>query len=137
MESRDSIDHNMARTSRPILFNYIYIYCSCARKSGRRKNNAGTDKEEEKKLAGTLPDALEGMVNGKKVRGRRRYQLIDNIIINGLYEDTKKKDLQIFLPKGRSFTANAGTKIAVVQRLIFHCKLKNQGCTLLGMNRCA
>ena len=25
---------------------------SCARKSGRRKNNAGTDKEEEKKLAG-------------------------------------------------------------------------------------
>ena len=28
--------------------------CSCARKSGRRKNNAGTDKEEENKLAGTL-----------------------------------------------------------------------------------
>ena len=28
--------------------------CSCARKSGGRKNNAGTDKEEEKKLAGTL-----------------------------------------------------------------------------------
>ena len=28
--------------------------CSCARKSGRRKNNAGIDKEEEKKLAGTL-----------------------------------------------------------------------------------
>ena len=28
--------------------------CSCARKSGRRKNNAGTDKEEEKKLAGPL-----------------------------------------------------------------------------------
>ena len=28
--------------------------CSSARKSGRRKNNAGTDKEEEKKLAGTL-----------------------------------------------------------------------------------
>ena len=27
---------------------------SCARKSGRRKNNAGTDKEEEKKLDGTL-----------------------------------------------------------------------------------
>ena len=25
--------------------------CSCARKSVRRKNNAGTDKEEEKKLA--------------------------------------------------------------------------------------
>ena len=28
--------------------------CSCARKSGRKKNNAGTDKEEEKKLAGSL-----------------------------------------------------------------------------------
>ena len=28
--------------------------CSCATKSGRRKNNAGTDKEEEKKLVGTL-----------------------------------------------------------------------------------
>ena len=28
--------------------------CSCARKSGRRKNNAETDKEEEKKLTGPL-----------------------------------------------------------------------------------
>ena len=28
--------------------------CSCARKSGRRKNNAGSDKEEENKLAGPL-----------------------------------------------------------------------------------
>ena len=38
-----------------------------------------------------LKDSLEGMVNGKKVRGRRRYQMIDNIMINGLYEDTKRK----------------------------------------------
>ena len=38
-----------------------------------------------------LKDALEGMVNGKKVRGRRRYQMIDNIVINGLYADTKRK----------------------------------------------
>ena len=38
-----------------------------------------------------LKDALEGMVNGKKVRGRRRYQMIDNIMINGQYEDTKRK----------------------------------------------
>ena len=72
--------------------------CSCARKSGRRKNDAGTDKEEEKKLAGPLVKkelsaevGLEGMVNGKKVRSRRRYQVIDNIMINGLYEDTKRK----------------------------------------------
>ena len=38
-----------------------------------------------------LKDSLEGMVNGKEVRGRRRYQMIDNIMINGLYEDTKRK----------------------------------------------
>ena len=38
-----------------------------------------------------LKDALEGMINGKKVRDRRRYQIIDNIMINGLYEDTKRK----------------------------------------------
>ena len=31
------------------------------------------------------------MVNGRKVRGRRRYQMIDNIMKNGLYEDTKRK----------------------------------------------
>ena len=28
--------------------------CSCTRNSGRRKNNAGTDKEGEKKLTGSL-----------------------------------------------------------------------------------
>ena len=38
-----------------------------------------------------LKDALEGKVNGKKVLGRRRYQMIYNIMINGLYEDTKRK----------------------------------------------
>ena len=37
-----------------------------------------------------LEDALEGMIHGKKVRGRR-YQIIDNIMINGLYEATKRK----------------------------------------------
>ena len=36
-----------------------------------------------------LKDALEGRVNGKRVRGRRRYQMID-IILNRLYEDTKR-----------------------------------------------
>ena len=38
-----------------------------------------------------LKDALEGMVNGKKVRGRRIYQMIDNLMINGLYEYKKRK----------------------------------------------
>ena len=66
----------------------IKKYC-CTRMNGRRKNNAGTDKEEEKKLAGTLAKKelpAEGCsrryVNGKKVRGRRRYQMADNIMIN-------------------------------------------------------
>ena len=56
--------------------------CSCAEKSGRRKNNAATNKEEEKKLAGLLAKKelpSEGCSrrngNGKKVRGRRRYQM--------------------------------------------------------------
>ena len=38
-----------------------------------------------------LKDDLEGMVNGMKVRCRIRYQMIDNIMINGLYADTKRK----------------------------------------------
>ena len=38
-----------------------------------------------------LKDALEGMINRKKVRGRRRYQMIDNVMINRLYADTKMK----------------------------------------------
>ena len=70
---------------------------SCARKSGRRKNNAGTDTEEEKNWLGQwlrrnclLKDALEGMGDRKKVCSRRN-QMID-IMINGLYEDTKRKD---------------------------------------------
>ena len=37
-----------------------------------------------------LKDAVEGMVNGKKFRDRR-HQMIDNIMINGLYEDMKSK----------------------------------------------
>ena len=62
--------------------------CSCSETRGRRKNN---DKKEEKKLAGPLckkelpgEDALEGIVKGKKVRFRRKYQMIDSIMINGM-----------------------------------------------------
>ena len=40
-----------------------------------------------------MKDALEGMVNGKKVLGRRRYKMIDNITINGLYADTKAENM--------------------------------------------
>ena len=50
--------------------------CSCARKSGRRKNNAGTDKKEEKKLAGPLAEKelpAEGCCtrNGKRGKDSR------------------------------------------------------------------
>ena len=38
-----------------------------------------------------LKDALERMVNGMKFRGRRRYQMIDNVMINGLYADAERK----------------------------------------------
>ena len=38
-----------------------------------------------------LKDAVEGIVKGKKFRDRRRYLMIDDIMINGLYEDTKRK----------------------------------------------
>ena len=38
-----------------------------------------------------LKNTLEGMANGKKVRGRIRYQMINEIMINGLYADTKRK----------------------------------------------
>ena len=45
--------------------------CSCAGKSGRRKNNAGIDKEKENKLAGPLakkelPDEGRSRRNGKR-----------------------------------------------------------------------
>ncbi|KAJ4438877.1 hypothetical protein ANN_14830 [Periplaneta americana] len=36
-------------------------------------------------------DALEGMVNRREVRGRKSYQMIDNIKIHGSYEETEKK----------------------------------------------
>ena len=74
--------------------------CSCARKSESRKNNAGTDKEEENKLAGPLakkelPDEGFSRRIGKREEGLRQkkiaYQMIDNIVINGLYADTKRK----------------------------------------------
>ena len=72
--------------------------CSFARKSWRRKNNAGTDKEEEKKLTGSLAkkelpaegcsrryDKWEESSRQKKISNDR------NIMINGLFEDTKRK----------------------------------------------
>ncbi|KAJ4435241.1 hypothetical protein ANN_23819 [Periplaneta americana] len=62
------------------------------------KNEAETDLKEEKELAGSpsekkrlLKDELERMVNGRKVWGRRKYQMIDDIKKYGSYEETKRK----------------------------------------------
>ena len=56
--------------------------CSCARKSGGRKNNPGTDKEEENKLAGPLAKKelpAEGCSsrNGKRVESSRQKKTSD------------------------------------------------------------
>ena len=71
--------------------------CSC-RKSGRRKNNAGTDKEQEMKLAGPLAKKelpAEGCSrrNGKREERSRQKKISDdrNTMKNGLFEDTKRK----------------------------------------------
>ena len=45
----------------------------------------------KKELPAEGCSTLEGMVNGKKVRGKRRYQMTENNMINGLYEDRKRK----------------------------------------------
>lgn len=37
-----------------------------------------------------IKDALEGIMWGRKVKGKRRYQLIDNIKINVSYTATKR-----------------------------------------------
>ena len=55
----------------------------CARKSRRRKNNAGTDKEEEKKLAGSLAKKelpAEGCFrrNGKWEESSRQKKISDD-----------------------------------------------------------
>ena len=67
---------------------------SCARKSGKRKNNAVRDKEEE--LVGPLAKkklSAEGCcrMKGKReeISREKNISMIYNIMINGLYEDTK------------------------------------------------
>ena len=55
---------------------------SCARKSGRRKNNTGTDNEEEKKLAGQvankeLPAETCSRRNGKWDEDSRQKNISD------------------------------------------------------------
>ena len=71
--------------------------CSCARKRGRMKNNAGSDKEEENKLAGPLNKkelSSQGCSarNVKREEGSRQKKISDDsIMINELYADTKMR----------------------------------------------
>ena len=56
---------------------------NCVRKSVRRKNNAGTDKEEEKKLAGPLakkevPAEQCSRRNGKREEGSHQKKISDD-----------------------------------------------------------
>ena len=57
--------------------------CSCAGKSGRRKTNAGTNKEEEKKLTGPLakkelPSDGCSRRNGKREESSRQKKISDH-----------------------------------------------------------
>ena len=59
------------------------VKCSCARQTKKRKNNAGADKEEEKKLAGPLAkkeQPAEGYSrrNGKREEGSRQKKILDD-----------------------------------------------------------
>ncbi|KAJ4450194.1 hypothetical protein ANN_01601 [Periplaneta americana] len=55
---------------------------------GKRKRNL-VESMAEKKMP--TEDTLKGMVNGKRVRGRRKYQMIDDFKIYGSYAETKRK----------------------------------------------
>ncbi|KAJ4429535.1 hypothetical protein ANN_21704 [Periplaneta americana] len=55
-----------------------------------------------------LKDPLEEMVNERKVRGRRRYQTIDNIKIYGSYAETKGPHTRKHLSGGKSVQTISG-----------------------------
>ena len=72
--------------------------CNCAGKSGRRKNNAETEKEEEKKLVWPvakkeLPSEGSSRMNGKWDESLRQEKISDDRqhYDKGLYEDTKRR----------------------------------------------
>ena len=72
--------------------------CSCRRQSGRRKNNAGTEKEQEKKLAGPLAKkellAEDRSRRYGKWEERSRQKKISDYrehYDKWTYEDTKRK----------------------------------------------
>ena len=63
------------------------VKCSCARKSDTRKNSAGTDREEENKLAEPLakkelPAKGCSRRNGKREEGSRLKKVSDDTVDN-------------------------------------------------------
>ena len=71
--------------------------CSCARISGRKNITLELTKKRKGNWLGhwfrrncLLKDALEGIVNRKKVHGTKRYEMTD-IMINGPCADTRRK----------------------------------------------
>ena len=56
--------------------------CSCARKSGRSKNNAGTNKEEKKKLVGPLVKKEQPAEGCSRRNGKREESLRQKKISN-------------------------------------------------------
>ncbi|KAJ4425749.1 hypothetical protein ANN_27945 [Periplaneta americana] len=59
-----------------------------------------------------LKDALEGMVNGRRVRGRRRYQMIEGIKIYKYYVETKRKAERRKI--GESWVCSERPKVGIV-----------------------
>ena len=64
---------------------------SCARKSGRRNNNAGTDKEEEKKLAGPLTRKELPTEGCSRKNGKREVSRQKKLSDNRHHADTRRK----------------------------------------------
>ena len=62
--------------------------CSCAGKSGRRKNNAGTHKEEEKKLARPLAKNELPAEGCSRKNGKREGSRLKTVSDNRQYHDT-------------------------------------------------
>lgn len=70
-------------------------------------------------------DATEAIVNGRRQKGRRRYQMMDSINIDGNYEKTKsvaRQDSQCEdLPQGRTTSTIRDKSQTIV--FCFHLQL--------------
>ncbi|KAJ4432556.1 hypothetical protein ANN_21179 [Periplaneta americana] len=71
-----------------------------------------------------LKGAVDGMVNGREVRSRRKYQIIDNIKIYGSYTETTKRMVENREIGGYvrciAYTTDRTTDINVVLKFVLH-----------------